>query len=191
MASRRAPLSNLPNAGNSPFRAVAAAAKRSRTQTSHDLDHAYGQPPPLKKKIVELDQQAPDSPRKQHGQTSIDRAPLERVEARRERAVTTRVTRQQKTDENDESLRQWRDHYRRAFPDFVFYFENVPDDSLRRQCIRGLMALGAVGCTTSHAIRHSSLTLYSALRHLLLQGYHPRYHHSIVTFTQRSPFDRP
>ena len=145
MASRRAPLSNLPNAGNSPFRATTTApTKRSRSQNNNGLDLAYGQPPPLKKKIVELGQSAPcpqpapGTPKKQHGQILLDK-----VAAKKERA--SRAAKQQKPDENDDTLRQWQNHYRRAFPDFVFYFENVPDD-VRRQCSRGIQSLGAVSC---------------------------------------------
>ena len=48
-----------------------------------------------------------------------------------------------------ETLLQWQSHYRKAFPDFVFYFESVPDDT-RRQCLKDIHAFGAV-CKSSSA----------------------------------------
>lgn len=46
-------------------------------------------------------------------------------------------------DEKLENVRQWQRHYRKAFPEFVFYFESVPHD-VRLKCLKQLDALGAV-----------------------------------------------
>lgn len=45
--------------------------------------------------------------------------------------------------ESLDSIRQWQKHYRKAFPQFVFYFESIPED-VRNKCSRQIMALGAV-----------------------------------------------
>lgn len=55
MNSRRVPLANLQNATNSPLRPHAVGGKRQRSHASEQRDLAYGQPPPAKKQIVEVD----------------------------------------------------------------------------------------------------------------------------------------
>jgi regulatory subunit for Cdc7p protein kinase len=50
------------------------------------------------------------------------------------------------TADSLESIRQWQRHYRKAFPQFVFYFESVPDD-VRTKVSRQIQYLGAV-CST-------------------------------------------
>src|SRR5947209_7898632 len=52
--SRRAPLSTLPNAINSPYHGV-GTGKRQRPQR----EVTYGQPPPIKKQIVEVTVKTP------------------------------------------------------------------------------------------------------------------------------------
>jgi hypothetical protein len=47
-----------------------------------------------------------------------------------------------------DSIRQWQRHYRKAFPQFVFYFDSIPED-MRRKCSRQVMALGAVSILIS------------------------------------------
>ncbi|MCJ1382373.1 hypothetical protein MMC17_005486 [Xylographa soralifera] len=157
MANRRVPLSSVPNAGNSPFRAVAiAASKRSRLQSICAEEKRYDGPPPAKKQIVEISPSIPRTPppRKQpqntEGQvfnkrpqdsqlTAFDRKLL----AVKERAIDAKVVKSERvSDEPMDTLRQWQNHYKRAFPSFVFYFESVPEDS-RRQYSKQLHIFGA------------------------------------------------
>ncbi|KAF2804622.1 uncharacterized protein BDZ99DRAFT_397766 [Mytilinidion resinicola] len=145
MTSRRAPLANIPNAANSPFRAVAAAAsKRQRSHASDQRELAYGQPPPTKKLIVEVD----DAEARRHGlgrrTTHNPNAFQRKLEAAREvKAPSKSSERPQKvTNENLESIRQWQKHYKRMFPTFVFYFDSIPDD-LRSRASRQAHTLGA------------------------------------------------
>jgi regulatory subunit for Cdc7p protein kinase len=42
-----------------------------------------------------------------------------------------------------DTIRQWQRHYRKAFPQFVFYFDSIPED-VRRKFSRQVVALGAV-----------------------------------------------
>ncbi|MCJ1404101.1 hypothetical protein MMC11_007326 [Xylographa trunciseda] len=157
MASRRVPLSSVPNAGNSPFRAVAlAASKRSRLQSTNTEEKRYDDPPPNKKHIVEINPSVPRTPpprrqqpsaegrvfngRPQDSQlTAFDRKLL----AVKDRAADAKVAKSEKVlDEPMDTLRQWQNHYKKAFPSFVFYFESVPEDS-RRQYSKQLHTFGA------------------------------------------------
>jgi regulatory subunit for Cdc7p protein kinase len=49
-----------------------------------------------------------------------------------------------------DSIRQWQRHYRKAFPQFVFYFDSIPED-VRRRFSRQVIALGAVSHPTAHS----------------------------------------
>lgn len=46
-------------------------------------------------------------------------------------------------NESIENVRQWQKHYRKVFPNFVFYFESIPED-VRGKCSKHIMSLGAV-----------------------------------------------
>ena len=151
MASRRAPLSNLPNAPNSPFRGFAASSKRAHAQHDATDEPAYGQPP-SKRQALEVGPSAPRTPTKKQIQpVSCTKRELERrLRAARERPTTSRAARQGKEKPEaeaeawtQENLKQWQRHYRKAFPAYVFYFENVSEDS-RRQFTKAISALGAV-----------------------------------------------
>ncbi|KAK4549397.1 hypothetical protein LTR36_006394 [Oleoguttula mirabilis] len=161
MASRRAPLANVPNAVNSPFRNVAAASgKRTR---AHAGDAVYGQPP-SKKQIIEVaggDEENVD-PRGRNGVAVSAQDKLDQPFPKRSSAQPTAFERklasvretkpptQQQTKErlpkangdNLESIRQWQRHYRRQFPAFVIYFDSVPDD-VRSKTVRLIQSLGA------------------------------------------------
>jgi regulatory subunit for Cdc7p protein kinase len=146
MTSRRVPLASIPNATNSPFRAVAAAAsKRQRSHASDQRELAYGQPPPAKKLIVEVD----DAEARRHGlgrrTTHNPNAFQRKLEAARETKVSSKAAErpQKSTNENLESIRQWQKHYKRMFPTFVFYFDSMPDD-VRSRASRQAHTLGAV-----------------------------------------------
>jgi regulatory subunit for Cdc7p protein kinase len=157
MTTRRVPLSNVPNAANSPFRAIqAAASKRSRAQVNALETNLYDEPPPAKKQIIEVEQPIPRTPppRKQPQATEgrvFNKRPTDsqltafdrKLLAAKERTAPARVIKDEKVPDEQEMLRQWQRHYRRVFPDFVFYFESVPEDA-RRQYSRQLHAFGAV-----------------------------------------------
>lgn len=158
MPSRRVPLSNNPNAINSPFRGVSAATvttKSKRPYANLQLEETYGQPPPAKKQIIESYQSLKTPPRypiKQTGtfglqsrkdndphQLIFERKSLKNIETKPSRAVS-------KADwslkDDHESIRQWQKHNRRMFPNFVFYFENVASEA-QVKYIKAVMSLGA------------------------------------------------
>ncbi|KAJ9365422.1 hypothetical protein DTO280E4_391 [Paecilomyces variotii] len=158
MSTRRAPLANVPNAANSPHRTGIAAMKRSRTAGSQ-VDIPYGQPPPKKQHVdrEELEPRSPTRPkttiypsaeskfftkRTNNAQPSAFEKKL--VAARdKERLSQTKGVRYEKTSaETLDNIRQWQRHYRKAFPQFVFYFDSIPED-VRNKCSRQVTALGA------------------------------------------------
>jgi regulatory subunit for Cdc7p protein kinase len=150
MASRRMPLANLPNAANSPYRdAVAPGTKRVRSHAGDQRELAYVQPP-AKKMILEADE---DETRRhallrkagQNPPTALQR----KLEAVRDARTDTRpmsraAERAQKAShENLESIRQWQRHYKKVFPQIVFYYESIPED-VRSKISRRVQTLGAV-----------------------------------------------
>lgn len=159
MSTRRAPLANVPNAANSPHRTGIAAMKRSRAGGSQ-LDIPYGPPPP-KRQHVDREESEPRSPTR--AKTTIYPGAESKVFTRRsnnaqpsafekklvaardkERQSQTKGTRYERTSaENLDTIRQWQRHYRKAFPQFVFYFDGIPED-VRNRCSRQVIALGAV-----------------------------------------------
>ena len=151
MAGRRAPLSNLPNAGNSPFRALTTSNKRLRSHSNAENENSYDQSaPPTKKQLVERDASVPRTPRKQIQPAVSKRADVGAVErkapAMRDRQIVGRITKQENNETQShcaDTIRQWQNHYRKVFPSYVFYFESVPEDA-RRQCLKSILALGAV-----------------------------------------------
>lgn len=165
MSSRRVPLSSNPNAVNSPYRSVAAAAsKQKRSYATVQREEAYGQPPPAKKQMLDNCQTLRTPPRQQANlapaegrvftrkpnasQQSAFERKLVAVRERPQQAHQT-VTKTEKTsEENLETIRQWQKHYRKIFPTFVFYFESVPED-VRVKYTKQVIALGAVRTTCS------------------------------------------
>ena len=157
MTSRRVPLSNVPNAANSPVRAVAAAASKRSRPLDFAREITYGQPPPAKKQIVEVEESEPRTPPSRRQVLSRDGAIFNRrtydaqptafdkkLLAVKDKAAPGRVSRQERVaEETLESVRQWQKHYRKAFPNFVFYFEGIPEDS-RKQISRQVSHFGAV-----------------------------------------------
>jgi regulatory subunit for Cdc7p protein kinase len=155
MTSRRVPLANLPNATNSPFRdAVAPGTKRARSHAGDQRELAYAQPP-AKKIILEADE---DETRRhallrksgQNPPTALQR----KLEAVRDaRADTRPMSRaaekaQKASYENLESIRQWQRHYKKVFPQIVFYYESIPED-IRSKISRRVQTLGAVSTIDS------------------------------------------
>ncbi|PLB55308.1 DBF zinc finger domain protein [Aspergillus steynii IBT 23096] len=157
--STRRPLANVPNATNSPHRVGLVPAKRPRPGNG-PVEIPYGQPPP-KKQVVDgpdVDGRSPTRSRSSayqntdskqlftrrtnHGQPSAFERKL--VAARdKERQPQSRAQRHEKPSaETIDTIRQWQRHYRKAFPQFVFYFDSIPED-LRSKCSRQVIALGA------------------------------------------------
>ncbi|PSN73735.1 hypothetical protein BS50DRAFT_654458 [Corynespora cassiicola Philippines] len=143
MSSRRVPLANLQNATNSPLRAPAVPGKRQRSHASEQRDLPYCQPP-SKKQIVEVD----DAESRRHGLVRRSGAQptalTRKLEAAREvKAVPKQSERAQRlANENLENIRQWQRHYRKMFPQFVFYFESIPEDA-RYKVTTQVKALGS------------------------------------------------
>ena len=165
MASRRIPLSNNPNAANSPFRTTnSVAGKRTRAQINDQRESAYGQPP-LKKQAIDFENIENFAPRtltrqsisqqeeegrlfmKKTGNAPPTAFEKKLVAAREKKPPTPQKTTERvilpKNADSLESIRQWQKHYRRAFPQFVFYFESVPEDA-RAKVSRQVQYLGAV-----------------------------------------------
>lgn len=151
MANRRVPLANLHNATNSPMRAAAIGGKRQRSHASEQRDLSYGQPP-AKKLMVETD----DADARRSGLIRRSAAPptalTKKLEAAREQKaehkVVSRATRPntrgpEVTASNLETIRNWQRHYRKLFPQFVFWFESVPDD-IKSKVSRQAQILGSV-----------------------------------------------
>ena len=161
MTSRRAPLANVPNAVNSPFRNIApTSGKRTRAK---DGEAVYGQPP-AKKHIIEIpdDNVENHDPKKRAGVVVTSHDKLDEPFSRRtvntqptafERKLASvrerkpvpqqRVeTSQKPTGDNFDVVRQWKRHYKRQFPQFVFYFDSVSED-VRLKAGRQIQFLGA------------------------------------------------
>lgn len=185
MASRRGPLTENPNAANSPFRGH-TATKRARSNTA-DVENE--QSPPKKKHIIDasfnvskptLRSVFDDAAAVEKGTSRPPSSFQKRLLAERDSKPTSRPATQkpvpkavEKVISNEgaadrEALQNWKKHYRTAFPRFTFYFENIPPDNasrLSKQCL----VLGAV-CLSISAPLEPLLTFRSARREILLQG---------------------
>ena len=169
MASRRAPLATMPNAVNSPFRTTqSVAGKRTRAQLGENV---YGQPPakkqlldangeggenvdPLKRTATVISNEKLDEPFLSKRTSTAPPTAFERklasVREKKPAQQPQQPQQLQRADrsqalkgDNLENVRQWQRHYRRQFPQFVFYFDSVPDD-VRQKAIRQVRSLGAV-----------------------------------------------
>ena len=158
MSSKRIPLSSNPNAANSPYRAVAtaAASKHKRSYATLQREESYGHPPPAKRQMLD-NHQPLKTPSSQQFYSSFE----ERLVARknnashqlsterhytavRDKSAQQQVTRAERAAEEDlDSIKAWRKHYRKNFPKFVFYFESIPEE-IRLKCTKHVVALGAV-----------------------------------------------
>ncbi|KAI5790383.1 Dfp1/Him1, central region-domain-containing protein [Pyronema domesticum] len=156
-ASRRTPLSNLPNAVNSNFSTtMSGSIKRSR---SGQRDTSNGQPPTKKQAIdaagahirtpVRRSQpttepaKAAQQPKRAstRTRTATGNPPLfQELQPTREQKTTGTKTEQPERVTDD--VLAWQKHFRRAFPGFVFFFENIsPEVSARAQ--KQVVKLGA------------------------------------------------
>lgn len=154
-------MATVPNAVNSPFRNMGATSgKRTRAQAG---ETQYGLPP-SKKHIIEIKDEDAENvdPKRRAGVTVSALEKLEEPFGKRSNPQPTafdkklaaardkrpnppqqpRERPQKSNAENLESIRQWQRHYRKQFPGFVIYFDNVPDD-VRSKTLRQIQMLGA------------------------------------------------
>ncbi|CAI7601792.1 unnamed protein product [Penicillium pancosmium] len=154
--STRRPLANVPNATNSPHRTGLLPAKRAR---STQIEIPYGQPPP-KKQVMDVAEQETRSPSR--SRSTLQQSTESRLFARRsnnanpsafekklvaardrERQPVVKGTKGERPSADTlDNIRQWQRHYRKAFPQFVFYFDSIPED-VRQKFSRQVVALGA------------------------------------------------
>jgi len=155
--SRRAPLASIPNATNSPHRALAHSTKRPRAQANISQQENE---PPQKRQMVERDTPSaqPATPRRKIPPSTVEGRVFEKgtvngqptafqrkLVAARDRATTLKVTKSVEgpTAQNLETIRQWQKHYRKVFPEYTFYFESIPED-IKGRFSRQIASLGAV-----------------------------------------------
>ncbi|OLN85098.1 Hsk1-interacting molecule 1 [Colletotrichum chlorophyti] len=136
MSARRTPLSSNPNVANSPLRAASALAqaKQKRSHANIQREELYGQPPPLKKQVVEnISSRQLRSPSKITKPSQLPQR------------VARPVTKERSThydDANVERILQWQTEYRGRFPKMVFYFDSITEEQ-RAKLSRQAMSLGA------------------------------------------------
>lgn len=152
---QRVPLGVVSNGANSPFGGV--ATKRSREQVDSYEGFSWENPPQAKRQALDNERQAKrSSPRKQLVNAAEARvfskrssnAPLTTFErqllAARDEKAQQKVERQDKSSQQSlKGIKLWQEHYKRAFPMFVFYFEGIPED-VRIRCSKYARSLGAV-----------------------------------------------
>lgn len=140
-AARRAPLQSIPNATNSPHRLLTTSgSKRPRAQAGTSQQENE---PPTKRQAIE-------KAALNAGTTTPRRIPTNSTEGRvfergngasgstafqkklvaaRDKGPGLRVTKNvDAATEKESAVRQWQKHYRKIFPTFRFYFDNVGDD---------------------------------------------------------------
>jgi regulatory subunit for Cdc7p protein kinase len=169
MTSRRVPLASNPNAANSPCRPrTAAVAKRSRYEAEKQEDLLDDHQPPTKRQAVDIVQSRPRTPTRRQAvhnpegrvphkkATNLQPAAFERkLYVTKDKQAQQRVERQEKAAaETLNGIKQWQKHYRRVFPEFVFYFESVPAE-VRAKCSKQIRSLGAVSVSISFGVSDS------------------------------------
>jgi len=190
MSSKRIPLANNPNAANSPFRN--ATAKRSRAQVEgKDAENVYS--PPKKKQLIGIEGNGTRraqhiSPDDREGRVFLGKADGAASNAFVRKLAAAREARQPQPQPRPagkeskphvadvDTIKQWRKHYRKVFPTFVFYFESLPADISAKSSkqIQSLGAVRCVSCLCSHY--HTNMKL--ARGKVLLKSGHPHCHHS-------------
>ncbi len=145
MTSRRQALADIPHAINSPNRGFAAlATKRARSHAADQRELTYGQPPPTKKQLLQTDEQ--EARRNALLQKTSNQLPTtlqQKLEAVRDARQLAKPTEKRQHQANLEDIRQWQRHYRKVFPQIVFYFDNVPEET-RERIKRQVKNLGSV-----------------------------------------------
>ncbi|KAJ5383608.1 Regulatory subunit Dfp1/Him1 central region [Penicillium concentricum] len=150
MATRR-PLANVPNATNSPRRAE-LVLKRARPTR---VEIPYGQPPPKRQAMENMEYEPRSTTcqttntdsklfarRSNNGNPSAFEKKLVAAREKERQPPVKHVRLEKAPADTMDSIRQWQRHYRKAFPQFVFYFDSIPED-VRRRFNRQVIALGA------------------------------------------------
>ena len=193
MSSKRIPLANNPNAANSPFRSV--AAKRSRAQVEgKEAEHILS--PPKKKQLLGIEgngirRAQHISPDEREGRVFLGKAEGAATNAFARKLAAAREARHSQPRPADkeaktliadiDTINQWRKHYRKVFPTFVFYFESLPAD-VSAKSSKQIQSLGAVCsfpscCTIVAKLIRMSL----ARRKVLFKSGYPHSHHTGYT----------
>lgn len=148
----RAPLANIPNATNSPHRTITQSTKRARVQASIQQENE----PPQKRQMIDRDAANPHGRKLppsttegrvfERGSVGVQPTAFQRkLVAARDRGTTLKITKNvdAPTAQSVENIRQWQKHYRKAFPEFNFFFESVPEE-LKARFSQYITNLGAV-----------------------------------------------
>ena len=134
MPPRRMVLAEKPNLGNSPYpRRSITPIKRTRS-----FSNIGENTPPTKRQTI--DSKVPPK-------TPIRKAIPPKIEKKgqAEIKISGRTVKQDRGEADIKSLEtvlQWQRHYKKMFPGYVFYFENIPEETYCR-CVRGIESLGA------------------------------------------------
>ncbi|PNS14930.1 hypothetical protein CAC42_2159 [Sphaceloma murrayae] len=167
MANGRVPLASNQNAVNSPYRGLApVGGKRTRAQTEVSRETIHGQPP-TKRQVIDYTNDENTAPRTLTRQSQVlkdaelkflskrqSNRPPTPLETKLLAAKTVKIAQPQqqeeevspdstrKTAESLDNIRQWQKHYKKAFPSFIFFFDNVPEDQHRKisRCLKELQA---------------------------------------------------
>lgn len=155
MTSKRVPLGDVPNAANSPARQI-APYKRSREQVEAQENFHIDYQPRAKRQALDANQLRlrvspanrlhrlkDDRPTSRPPPTIYPTAFERRLLAAKEAGTQQRVQRPERQQEDLEGVRKWQQHYKKAFPAFVFYFESIPED-VRIRYSKIVRNLGAV-----------------------------------------------
>ncbi len=174
----RAPLVSIPNATNSPHRAITQSTKRPRAQGNIQQENE----PPQKRQMVEKDtashglttprsKKIPPSTAEgrvfERGTVNAQPTAFQRkLVAARDRGSTLKITKNVEvpTAQSVENIRQWQKHYRKAFPEYNFFFESVPED-LKARFSQHIASLGAVRAILLSAC-HRTLYSYLSTQHV-------------------------
>ena len=156
--TRRQPLMSIPNATNSPHRALTnSGSKRVRAAANGIYQENE---PPSKRLAVEKSSRepVPITPRRQPGHESAEGRVFERgtgtpvnsfqkrLVAARDKGTTSRGTRASATTgtgKDLDTIRQWQKHYRKLFPTFHIFFDSITEETKAR-FIKQIRSLGAV-----------------------------------------------
>ncbi|MCJ1312297.1 hypothetical protein MMC25_005971 [Agyrium rufum] len=163
MATRRIPLSNNPNAANSPLHGQ-GTTKRPRSESVLGIENIHGQPPAKKQALTfeEATLQTPSKKARLDADGRVFNATINNVKkpatatrltsfdkkllaaAQKEKEVQAKpITKAEQVQEQSlENVRTWQRHYRKAFPEFVFFFDSIPE-GIRIQASRNAGVLGA------------------------------------------------
>ena len=174
MNSKRVPLASNPQAVNSPLRPI-GASKRSRDQIGDHRAQYDVQQHPKKKQLLETTH---------HGLQRTKAIPANHADARvfdakpttanassfQRKLVASKVESRARQPEREadrtkstdkEQVKTWQRHYRKVFPNFVFYFESLPEEA-RQTAVRAIAHLGAVRQPRFLLVLYMCLTSFTA-----------------------------